>query len=78
VAKITLEMEVDDDLIEDAITNLRHLQLVLERAEELGQDLSFLSQATVANGKEIKKLSTSVQKILAELKQNGVDTRKES
>mgnify|MGYP003109310841 FL=1 len=78
MAKITLEMEVDDDLIEDAITNLRHLQLVLERAEELGQDLSFLSQATVANGKEIKKLSTSVQKILAELKQNGVDTRKES
>lgn len=78
MAKITLEMEVDDDLIEDAITNLRHLQLVLERAEELGQDLSFMSQATVANGKEIKKLSTSVQKILAELKQNGVDTRKES
>ena len=78
MAKITVEMEVDDDLIEDAITNLRHLQLVLERAEELGQDLSFLSQATAANGKEIKKLSTSVQKILTQLKQNGFDTRKES
>jgi cell division protein FtsB len=78
VAKITVEMEVDDDLIEDAITNLKHLQLVLERAEELGQDLSFLSKATAANGKEIKKLSTSVQKILAELKQDGPDTRKES
>ena len=78
MAKITVEMEVDDDLIEDAITNLKHLQLVLERTEELGQDLSFLSQATAANSKEIKKLSTSVQKILAELKQDGPDTRKES
>jgi len=73
VAKITVEMEVENDSIEDAITSLKALEAAQQRIDDLCEDMSFLSKAVSTNNSEVKKLRASVQKLL-ERAADGSDT----
>lgn len=73
MAKITVEMEVENDSIEDAITSLKALEAAQQRIDDLCEDMSFLSKAVATNNSEVKKLRASVQKLL-EQAAHGSDT----
>lgn len=73
MAKITVEMEVENDSIEDAITSLKALEAAQQRIDDLCEDMSFLSKAVSTNNSEVKKLRASVQKLL-ERAADGSDT----
>ena len=78
MAKITVEMNLDDDLVEDLLDNLKSVNSLLTSIDDMAKDMSSMMGAVGYNQGQIKDLSTSVQKLLAELEQNGPDTRKES
>jgi len=67
VAKITVEMEVENESIEDAITNLKALEAAQQRIDDLCEDMSFLSKAVATNNSEVKKLRASVQELLEQV-----------
>lgn len=78
MAKITVEMNLDDDLVEDLLDNLKSVNSLLTSIDDMAKDMSSMMGAVGYNQGQIKDLSTSVQKLLAELEQNGSNTRKES
>jgi len=67
VAKITVEMEVGNESIEDAITSLKALEAAQQRIDDLCEDMSFLSKAVATNNSEVKKLRASVQELLEQV-----------
>lgn len=67
MAKITVEMEVENESIEDAITNLKALEAAQQRIDDLCEDMSFLSKAVATNNSEVKKLRASVQELLEQV-----------
>ena len=73
MAKITVEMEVENESIEDAITSLKALEAAQQRIDDLCEDMSFLSKAVSTNNSEVKKLRASVQELL-EQAADGSDT----
>jgi uncharacterized protein (DUF2164 family) len=77
MAKITVEMNLDDDLVEDLLDNLKSVNSLLTSIDDMAKDMSSMMGAVGYNQGQIKDLSTSVQKLLAELEQNGSNTRKE-
>ena len=77
MAKITVEMNLDDDLVEDILDNLKSVSSLLSSIDDMAKDMRSMAGAVVYNQEQIKNLSTSVQKLLAELEQDGSDTRKE-
>ena len=77
MAKITVEMNLDDDLVEDLLDNLKSVNSLLTSIDDMAKDMSSMMGAVGYNQEQIKDLSTSVQKLLAELEQNGSNTRKE-
>lgn len=77
MAKITVEMNLDDGLVEDLLDNLKSVNSLLTSIDDMAKDMSSMMGAVGYNQGQIKDLSTSVQKLLAELEQNGSNTRKE-
>jgi len=77
MARITVEMNLDDDLVEDLLDNLKSVNSLLTSIDDMAKNMSSMMGAVGYNQGQIKDLSTSVQKLLAELEQNGSNTRKE-
>jgi len=77
MAKITVEMNLDDGLVEDLLDNLKSVNSLLTSIDDMAKDMGSMMGAVGYNQGQIKDLSTSVQKLLAELEQNGSNTRKE-
>ena len=72
MAKITVEMEVENDSIEGAITSLKALEAAQQRIDDLCEDMSFLSKAVSTNNSEVKKLRASVQELLEQVADGSV------
>ena len=64
MAKITVEMEVQNESIENALASLKALETAQQRIDDLCEDMSFLSKAVATNNSEVKKLRATVQKLL--------------
>ena len=76
MAKISVELEVDEQTLEEVVTSLRSVERLARTTEEMLDDLQFLSKAISANQREMKKLTASVTDLLKEIR-NGDDARGE-
>lgn len=72
MAKISVELEVDEQTLEEAVASLRSVERLARTTEEMLDDLQFLSKAISANQRELKKLTASVTDLLKEVR-NGDD-----
>ena len=75
-AKISVELEVDEQTLEEVVTSLRSVERLARTTEEMLDDLQFLSKAIATNQREMKKLTTSVTTLLKEVR-NGDDAGSE-
>ncbi len=76
MAKISVELEVDEQTLEEVLTGLRAVENLAKTTMEMLDDLQFLSKAISANQREMKKLTLSVTNLLKEVR-NGDDARGE-
>ncbi len=74
MAKISVELEVDEQTLEEVLTGLRAVENLAKTTMEMLDDLQFLSKAISANQREMKKLTTSVTNLLKEVR-SGDDAR---
>ena len=72
MAKISVELEVDEQTLEEVVASLRSVERLARTTEEMLDDLQFLSKAISANQREMKKLTASVTDLLKEIR-NGDD-----
>ena len=72
MAKISVELEVDGQTLEEVVASLRSVERLARTTEEMLDDLQFLSKAISANQREMKKLTASVTDLLKEIR-NGDD-----
>ena len=68
MAKISVELEVDEQTLEEVLTGLRAVENLAKTTMEMLDDLQFLSKAISANQREMKKLTTSVTNLLKEVR----------
>jgi len=68
MAKMTLEMEVDDATMQEVLDSIKSIATLTRATDDLCQDFAYLSKAIESNQREIKKLATSVSKLLKETK----------
>ena len=68
MAKITLEMEIDDDTMQEMMDSIKSISTLTRATDDLCQDFTYLGKAIETNQREIKKLTTSVTKLLKETK----------
>ena len=72
MAKISVELEVDEQTLEEVVASLRSVERLARTTEEMLDDLLFLSKAISAIQREMKKLTASVTDLLKEIR-NGDD-----
>jgi len=77
MAKITLEMDVDEEMMQELFDSIKSISTLTRATDDLCQDFAYLSKAIENNQREIKKLTTNVTALLKEAK-NGSNTRVES
>lgn len=68
MAKISVELEVDEQTLEEVLTGLRAVENLSKTTMEMLDDLQFLSKAISANQREMKKLTASVTNLLKEVR----------
>jgi uncharacterized membrane protein YjjP (DUF1212 family) len=68
MAKISVELEVDEQTLEEVLVGLRSVENLAKTTMEMLDDLQFLSKAISANQREMKKLTTSVTNLLKEVR----------
>ena len=68
MAKISVELEVDEQTLEEVLTGLRAVENLAKTTMEMLDDLQFLSKTIAANQREMKKLTTSVTNLLKEVR----------
>jgi len=73
MAKISVELEVDEQTLEEVLAGLRAVEGLAKTTMEMLDDLQSLSKAISANQREMKKLTTSVTNLLKEVR-SGDDT----
>jgi len=76
MAKISVELEVDEQTLEEVLAGLRAVEGLAKTTMEMLDDLQSLSKAISANQREMKKLTTSVTNLLKEVR-SGDDARGE-
>ena len=76
MAKISVELEIDEQTLEEVLVGLRAVENLAKTTEEMLDDLQFLSKTIAANQREMKKLTTSVTTLLKEVR-NGDDAGSE-
>jgi len=68
MAKISVELEVDEQTLEEVLAGLRAVEGLAKTTMEMLDDLQSLSKAISANQREMKKLTTSVTNLLKEVR----------
>lgn len=76
MAKISVELEIDEQTLEEVLAGLRAVENLAKTTEEMLDDLQFLSKTIAANQREMKKLTASVVNLLKEVR-NGDDAGSE-
>ena len=76
MAKVSVELEIDEQTLEEVLAGLRAVENLAKTTEEMLDDLQFLSKTISANQREMKKLTTSVTTLLKEVR-NGDDAGSE-
>jgi DNA repair ATPase RecN len=72
MAKVSVELEIDEQTLEEVLVGLRAVESLARTTEEMLDDMQFLAKAIKTNQREMKKLTTSVTSLLEEIN-NGDD-----
>jgi len=63
-AKITVEAEVEDNLVEDFIDTMKALSVLTRANEDLNETIGALSKSIAKNSVEIRRLSKTVESLI--------------
>ncbi len=62
MAKVTIEMNVDDDTVEEAVGSLKTLAGLEQANKDMSESLQLLAKAINKNNAEIRKLAKELAK----------------
>jgi|TARA_R100001460_G_scaffold41934_1_gene77898 hypothetical protein len=62
MAKVTIEMNVDDDTVEEAVGSLKTLAGLEQANKDMSESLQLLVKAISKNNSEIRKLAKELAK----------------
>jgi hypothetical protein len=62
MAKVTIEMNVDDDTVEEAVGSLKTLSGLEQANKDMSESLQLLVKAISKNNSEIRKLAKELAK----------------
>ena len=71
MAKVTLEAEVEENLIEEFVGTMKTLSLLSRANEDLSESMQFLSKNIAKNNADIRKLTKSVEGLMAAIQSTG-------
>jgi|TARA_R110000764_G_scaffold91657_1_gene174815 hypothetical protein len=71
MAKVTLEAEVEENLIEEFVGTMKTLSLLSRANEDLSESMQFLSKNIAKNNADIRKLTKSVEGLMSAIQTTG-------
>ena len=71
MAKVTLEAEVEENLIEEFVGTMKTLSLLSRANEDLSESMQFLSKNIAKNNADIRKLTKSVEGLMSVIQTTG-------
>ena len=71
MAKVTLEAEVEENLIEEFVGTMKTLSLLSRANEDLSESMQFLSKNIAKNNADIRKLTKSVEGLMLAIQSTG-------
>ena len=71
MAKVTLEAEVEENLIEEFVGTMKELSALSRANEDLSESMEFLAKNIGKNTADIRKLTKSVEGLMLEIQSTG-------
>jgi chaperonin cofactor prefoldin len=71
MAKVTLEAEVEENLIEEFVGTMKTLSVLSRANEDLSESMEFLSKNIAKNNADIRKLTKSVEGLMSAIQTTG-------
>ena len=71
MAKVTLEAEVEENLVEEFIGTMKELSALSRVNEDLSESMQFLSKNIAKNNADIRKLTKSVEGLMSAIQATG-------
>ena len=71
MAKVTLEAEVEENLIEEFIGTMKELSALSRVNEDLSESMEFLAKNIGKNTADIRKLTRSVEGLMLVIQSTG-------
>ena len=71
MAKVTLEAEVEENLIEEFVGTMKTLSALSRANEDLSESMQFLSKNIAKNNADIRKLTKSVEGLMSVIQTTG-------
>ena len=71
MAKVTLEAEVEENLIEEFVGTMKELSALSRANEDLSESMQFLSKNIAKNNADIRKLTKSVEGLMSAIQTTG-------
>ena len=71
MAKVTLEAEVEENLIEEFVGTMKTLSVLSRANEDLSESMQFLSKNIAKNNADIRKLTKSVEGLMSVIQTTG-------
>ena len=71
MAKVTLEAEVEENLIEEFVGTMKTLSVLSRANEDLSESMEFLSKNIAKNNADIRKLTKSVEGLMSVIQTTG-------
>jgi len=68
MAKVTLEAEVTENLIEEFIGTMKELAVLSRANEDLSESMEFLAKNIAKNSADIRRFTKSVEGLMAAIK----------
>ena len=71
MAKVTLEAEVEENLIEEFVGTIKELDVLSRANEDLSESMGFLAKTIGKNTADIRKLTKSVEGLMSAIQATG-------
>ncbi len=71
MAKVTLEAEVEENLVEEFIGTMKELSALSRANEDLSESMEFLAKNIGKNTADIRKLTKSVEGLMLVIQSTG-------
>ena len=78
MAKVTLEAEVTENLIEEFIGTMKELAVLSRANEDLSESMEFLAKNIAKNSADIRRFTKSVEGLMAAIKGTKQQTEQQA